>query len=119
MFFRRNKTPIPEMDVITLNGKLKAEARLILVDVREPEEHADGIILGAKMIPMRQIKSVFPTLVHDKNQEIVVYCRSGHRSQISAREILEMGYTNVFSLRGGILSWFREGYQIEFPKKSI
>lgn len=113
--FRRNKIPISEIDAVSLHGKLKHQSHLILVDVRETEEHSDGIISGALLIPMRQFRSLLPNLVKDKDQEIVVYCRSGHRSAICARSAMEMGFTNVFSLRGGILSWYREGYAIEIP----
>lgn len=111
--FNRNKTIISEIDVVTLRGKLREEDPPLLIDIREPDEVADGYLEHAQFIPMRYLASKIQTVVSNKDREIVLYCRSGNRSQYSARELISLGYTHVFSLRGGILAWYREGYEIK------
>ena len=115
MSFFSRKPSVPEINAIELHGKLKSEHPPRLLDVREPEEHADGIIAGATLIPMRELSAKLALIVPDKAAEIVVYCHSGHRSGVSAAHLIHSGYTNVHSLQGGILAWFRQGYEVKLP----
>ena len=113
MFFRKSK--VPEIDAATLHGKLKSDKPPRLLDVREPDEHDDGIIPSAIKIPMRELSRRFAEIVPDRETEIVVYCRSGHRSHHSAEQLINAGYKNVSSLQGGIMAWFRQGYEVKLP----
>ena len=70
----------------------------ILVDVRTPEEYADGHIPTAVNIPLAEIGEKPPT--EDKSALIVVYCRSGARSTSAKRTLDQLGYTNVVNFRG-------------------
>ena len=49
----------------------------------------------------------------DKNDKIVLYCRSGRMSAIAAEELVKLGYTNVWNLQGGMLDWERAGFEIQ------
>ncbi len=113
MFFRRNT--VPEIDAVTLHGKTRTDHPPKLIDVREREEHADGIIKGAILLPMRNLREQIGTVCPDLSQEIVVYCHSGARSASCAAKLIQMGYTNVSSLQNGIIAWFRQGYEIVTP----
>jgi rhodanese-related sulfurtransferase len=86
-----------------LEHRIEAGDRFTLVDVREPKEYAVGHIAGAQMIPLGDIKAGKFTM--SKDDEIVLYCHSGHRSGIAARTLEERGFTNVKHLDGGILKW--------------
>ena len=79
----------------------------ILLDVRTDEEFRDEHIEGALLIPHTEIGSRAKTELPDKNALILIYCRAGRRSEIAARELIRMGYTNVYDF-GGILDWIYE-----------
>lgn len=76
----------------------------VLVDVREKDEYIKGHIEGAILIPYGEIEKRAEEEVADKEQVILVYCRSGRRSAIAAQALADMGYTNVKDF-GGIIDW--------------
>ncbi|MDK9699487.1 MAG: rhodanese-like domain-containing protein [bacterium] len=110
------KPSVPEIDAVILHGKMKEEKPPRLLDVRETEEHEEGVIPGAILIPMGQLGDKLKQVAPDEMEEIVVYCRSGNRSLYSTEQLRHAGYTNVASLQGGILGWWRQGYEIAEPK---
>ena len=75
-----------------------------VLDVREQDEFDESHIPGAILIPHGQIQELAPSMLPDKNQLILVYCRSGRRSKIAAEALEEMGYTNIKEF-GGINDW--------------
>lgn len=81
----------------------------IILDVREQDEYDAGHIPGAILIPYTQIKDSAEEALTDKDQLILVYCRSGRRSKIAAEALVELGYTNIREF-GGILDW---PYEVE------
>lgn len=75
----------------------------IIIDVRSPQEYREGHIDGAICIPDYQIKKEINKYVKNKEENIILYCSTGHRSQ-KAQKILEnIGYTNVYNVYEGIL----------------
>ena len=88
---------------------MDTEEGYIILDVREQEEFDQGHIPGAILIPYTQIEEMAPQMLPDKEQLILVYCRSGRRSKIAAEALVELGYTNIREF-GGILDW---PYEIE------
>ena len=76
----------------------------VILDVREQNEYDESHIPGAILIPHGQIKELAPSMLPDKDQLILVYCRSGRRSKIAAEALEEMGYTNIKEF-GGIIDW--------------
>ena len=85
---------------------MESEKDYIIVDVRTPEEFADGHIDGAINIPLDTISTSIPELPN-KNQLIMIYCRSGNRSNQAANKLDDLGYTNVIDF-GGINTWPNE-----------
>ena len=79
------------------------ETGYIILDVRTAEEYAAGHIPGAMLLPNETISSVPPTQLPDKDQLILVYCRSGNRSKQASQKLVDMGYTNIVEF-GGIIS---------------
>ena len=77
----------------------------IIVDVRRDDEYKAGHILGAVLLTMETITAeTAAKVLPDKDQMILIYCRSGRRSKISAQTLLELGYTNIIEF-GGILDY--------------
>lgn len=82
----------------------KGEA-LNLVDVREPNENAEFNI-GGQLVPLGNIRNMqVDELENLKDQEVIVYCRSGNRSGQAALILETMGFQNVKNLTGGMLAW--------------
>lgn len=87
--------------------EMMQDSSVIVLDVRTQEEYAQGHIPNAELLPLDQIEKI--SEVAEKNETILVYCRSGNRSAQAAQYLVESGYENVYDF-GGILSW---PYEIE------
>ena len=81
----------------------------VLLDVREQNEYDEGHIPGAILIPHDQIREQAESVLTDKDQLILVYCRSGRRSKLASEDLVELGYTNIMEF-GGIIDW---PYEVE------
>lgn len=84
-------------------SQLQADPSIVLLDVRTPDEFAEGHIPSAVNLDYRSIMSGIDEIA-SPNDKIFVYCRSGHRSLIAARYLEEIGFTQVTNI-GGILDW--------------
>ena len=83
------------------------ENNIKLIDVREPDEYAEGHLEGSTLVPLNELEDTIPLLIPNLNEEFIVYCRSGNRSG-QAKELLEkQGYTNVINA-GGVLDYTGE-----------
>lgn len=83
---------------------MDSETGYIIIDARTQEEFDEGHIENAILIPEYEISERAEKELTDKNQLILVYCRSGRRSKIAAQALVELGYTNVKEF-GGIIDW--------------
>lgn len=109
-----NKTPEQDITYERINAEqakaiMDSESGYIIIDARTQSEYDEGHIPGAILIPEYEIANKAGELLKDKNQLILVYCRSGRRSKIAAQALVDLGYTNVKEF-GGIIDW---KYEIE------
>jgi rhodanese-related sulfurtransferase len=81
----------------------------IILDTRTQEEYDEGHIPGAIVLPYDEVLERAEGILTDKNQLILVYCRSGRRSKIAADDLVKLGYTNIREF-GGIIDW---PYEVE------
>lgn len=88
-----------------LNAELTGTPAPVLVDVRTPEEAANGYIDGAIFIPFKDVPANLAQLPADKAAPIVVICQSGHRGALITMHLRMTGYTNVRNLAGGMNAW--------------
>ena len=88
---------------------MDTEEGYIILDARTQEEYDEGHIPGAIVISHEEITEKAEEVLTDKNQLILVYCRSGRRSKIAAEALVELGYTNIKEF-GGIIDW---PYEVE------
>ena len=88
---------------------MDTEEGYVILDVRTQEEYDQGHIPGAIVISHEEIAEKADEVLTDKDQLILVYCRSGRRSKIAAEALVELGYTNIKEF-GGIIDW---PYEVE------
>lgn len=91
--------------------KIQANEKIVLLDVRTPEEYAENRLAGAILVPLQTLSEA--TLAEaglNKDEEIYIYCRSGNRSKQAYDLMSAMGYENIKSVAGGIVHWQEDNY---------
>ena len=95
-------------EISVADALAKREAGAFMLDVRQPDEWNDYHMPGSTLIPLGELASRVNELPRD--QEIVVVCRSGNRSQQGRDILLQAGFTQVTSMAGGLSQWRAAGY---------
>ena len=88
-------------------ARLSSGEKIVLLDVRTPEEYREIRIPHSISLPLPELKTGIAKVAREKDAEIIVYCLSGMRAARACRELGAMGYTNVSNM-GGIQSWSYE-----------
>jgi rhodanese-related sulfurtransferase len=103
-------TTISFGDVTVEEAKSLVESNvsLIIVDVRTREEYDSGHIEGAILIPVSELEGRMNEL--SKEEELLIYCRTGNRSSNSVNILKANGYTKIFHMNDGIIAWIQAGY---------
>ncbi|SDF42749.1 molybdopterin-synthase adenylyltransferase MoeB [Terriglobus roseus] len=94
---------IPQISVEELKAK-REEGKAFILDVREPHE-VQIVSIGAQLIPVGELEQRVGEIASHKNDEVLVHCRSGARSQKASLILKNAGFTNVKNVAGGILAW--------------
>ena len=89
--------------------------RAVLIDIREPDEHARGVAKGAKLLPMRQIGARLGEIPTDPNQPVLLICNTQNRSSATLKALRERGYAHVRYVDGGMAEWVRRGWPVVPP----
>jgi len=97
---RKYKTASPARAVELLN-----QDGTVVVDVREPAEFSKGHIEGAKHITLARLQEKLFELEEYKNSPVLVYCQQGTRSKEACKELIKQGFSQVYFLEGGVLTW--------------
>jgi molybdopterin/thiamine biosynthesis adenylyltransferase/rhodanese-related sulfurtransferase len=109
------KAEIRETDPADAEAAVRDRGAVVL-DVREPDEHSQGAIVGAVHIPRGNLESNIENRVPNHDTPIVVQCATGVRSAFAAKTLAELGYTDVVSLKGGFNRWKDEGRPWSVPQ---
>jgi rhodanese-related sulfurtransferase len=96
--------PIKQLSVTELKAKQDAGENFCLIDCREPDEYELCKIEGSQLIPLSQFSTLAPKQLA-KDQEIVIHCHHGGRSQRACQYLASLGFANVSNLAGGIDAW--------------
>lgn len=104
-----------EMAPKELKGMIDSQKSVIVMDVREENQRAEGEIYAPSTIAITRGNLEFEVLnkIKDKNAVIVTYCRGGSRGVLAAQTLKKLGYVNATNLKGGLKGWAQEGYPIE------
>ena len=102
-----HEVPI-EVDCHAVATRLRAGGPFVLVDCREPDEHAIAHIAGARLIPLSELVARLAELEPFRDRELAVHCHHGGRSLKAARWLREQGFSRASSMAGGIDAWSLE-----------
>jgi rhodanese-related sulfurtransferase len=94
---------VPLIEPAQVRGLIALGGKITIVDVRRPDETAQGTIPGAILMPLDNLPNTFSSL--PKKGKLIVYCRSGHRSAQAVQFLLDHGYKNAVGMNGGYLAW--------------
>jgi rhodanese-related sulfurtransferase len=89
--------------------------RAVLIDIREPEEHATGVAAGARLLPMRQLAQRIGEVPTRADQPVLLICNTQNRSSATLRALRERGYAHVRYVNGGMSEWARRGWPMVKP----
>ena len=107
------KSRIREVTVDETRERMKANAGVRLIDVREDNEWELGRAAGSTHLGKGIIERDIEAQVPDKSTEVILYCGGGFRSALAADVLQQMGYTNVYSMAGGWKAWKDSGAPID------
>ncbi|RYZ22464.1 MAG: rhodanese-like domain-containing protein [Chitinophagaceae bacterium] len=101
------------ISVDELKARMDRGEKINLIDVREPHEYAEANIAGARLYPLGKIQTMQVDELEDlKDEEVIIQCRSGHRSMMACMVLDQLGFKNTNNLVGGILAW-QEKYPVQ------
>jgi rhodanese-related sulfurtransferase len=106
-------TGVQEISVPQLNNWMATAQPLVLLDVREDDEWQAGHAASAIHIPRMELEQKIGAAMPDRAARIILYCRSGKRSAAAAVTMHRLGYTNVFSLAGGLSAYEQAGLPVQ------
>ena len=107
------KTRVTECTVADVAMRIEAGEPLLIVDVREESEYANGHIPGALHISKGVMERDVETAIPNPATEVILYCGGGYRSVLTADNLIKMGYTNVISMDGGWSGWTGKGLAVQ------
>lgn len=108
---------VSDIDAVTLDvARAEFESgRAILIDIREPAEHATGVAAGVKLLPMRQLGGRLSEIPTDPSKPVLLICNTQNRSSATLKALRERGYPHVKYVSGGMSEWARRGWPMVKP----
>ena len=91
------------------------DSSVVILDVRTPEEFAQGHIQGSINIDVSSSDFVSQVSQLDKTKTYAVYCRSGNRSTVATAEMEKLGFTSLYNMTGGAIDWAAAGFPLVTP----
>jgi rhodanese-related sulfurtransferase len=104
-------------DAVSLDvARAEHEAgRAILIDIREPAEHATGVAPGARLLPMRQLGARLGEIPVDPRKPVLLICNTQNRSSATLQSLRQRGYAHVRYVNGGMSEWSKRGWPLVKP----
>jgi molybdopterin/thiamine biosynthesis adenylyltransferase len=107
------KQRIEQLTPKEAQAELSANGEVVLLDIREPHEHAEAHLEGDELVPPVEVLERADEVAPDPSQRVILYCRSGARSARAAYQLQEeLGYERVANVEGGILAWQEQGLPV-------
>jgi rhodanese-related sulfurtransferase len=108
---------VAKSDVVSLDfARAEHEAgRVVLIDIREPSEHATGVAKGVQLLPMRQMSTRLSEIPPADGKPVLLICNTQNRSAATLRALREKGYGHVRYVDGGMSEWARRNWPMVKP----
>ena len=106
-----------DLEFVTLDvARQELESgKAVVIDIREPQEHAMGVAPGMRLLPMRQLTARISEIPADPKQPVLLICNTQNRSSATLKYLREKGYTNVRYVQGGMSEWARRAWPMVKP----
>ncbi len=106
-------------DAVSLDAARAAleAGQAIVIDIREPMEHATGVAAGARLLPMRQLGARLAEIPTDPAQPVLLICNTQNRSRATLAALRERGYAHVRYVEGGMSEWARRRWPMVAPAR--
>ena len=111
------KSSIREISVHDLQTQLQSAEPPVVIDIREPDEVANGVIPGSEVVPRGFLELRIEGLIPERDRSVAVYCAGGTRSALAVQAIQALGYAQAVSVAGGLGAWSRAGFPLEQRKQ--
>jgi len=98
--------------VAVAQGSQMVSDGALLIDVREPDEYAEGHAPGSVLIPLGQLPSRLAEIQASQHKPVTLICRSGRRSARAAEILLQAGFSKVYNIEGGMIAWSAAGLPV-------
>lgn len=95
--------------------QLLESKKVLMYDIREPQEHATGVANGARLLPMSQLNQRVNEIPKDPAQPVLIICNTQNRSSKVVQAMREAGWTNVRYVHGGMSTWAKNGWPMIKP----
>jgi rhodanese-related sulfurtransferase len=90
--------------------------RVVMIDIREPQEHATGVAQGVVLLPMSQVAQRVAEIPKQADQPVLLICNTQNRSSAVTEALQEQGFTNIRYVDGGMSEWARRGWPMVKPQ---
>lgn len=111
-------SPEPDLPHVPLEqARAEHEAgKALLIDIREPQEHATGVAQGVVLMPMSQVAQRVAEIPRQADQPVLLICNTQNRSRAVTEALREQGFTNIRYVQGGMSEWMQRGWPTVLPK---
>ena len=93
--------------------------KVLMIDVREPQEHATGVAQGVVLMPMGQVAQRMAEIPRQADQPVLLICNTQNRSRAVTEALKEQGFTNVRYVNGGMSEWAKRGWPMVKPQDLV
>ena len=93
--------------------------KVLMIDIREPQEHATGVAQGVVLLPMSQVAQRVAEIPKQADQPVLLICNTQNRSRAVSEALQEQGFTNIRYVHGGMSEWARRGWPMVKPQDRL
>ena len=111
-------SPGPVLPLVSLEQARAehASGKVLMIDIREPQEHATGVAQGVVLLPMSQVAHRLAEIPKQADQPVLLICNTQNRSSAVTQALQEQGFSNIRYVDGGMSEWARRGWPMIKPR---